>query len=293
MFEKILIATDLSAASDSIVNCAEGFKKIGAEKIYLCHALGLKHIEDLKYQMIPMVEPKLKKQKDILEKNDLKTEIIIAPGIPPIEINRIAEEKEISLIVIGSHGESLVSHLFFRFGRMTWEILHSHRHPLLLVRTKILENKKHEICVEASCFDFRKRVLFPTDFSDTSYRAFNYLEEIVKRGCKKATLIHIQEKASIEKHLEHKLDEFNRIDTERLDMLKKRLIERGAEDVDVKISYGNPTTEILKEVNRDDYSLIVMGSQGRGLAKEVFLGSVSCNLARNAPLSLLLIPALR
>lgn len=63
MFEKILIATDLSAASDSIVNCAEGFKKIGAEKVYLCHALGLKHIEDLKYQMIPMVEPKLKKTK--------------------------------------------------------------------------------------------------------------------------------------------------------------------------------------------------------------------------------------
>lgn len=176
MFEKILIATDLSAASDSIVNCAEGFKKIGAEKVYLCHALRLKHIEDLKYQMIPMVEPKLKKQKDILERAGLKTEIIIAPGIPQIEINRQAEEKGVSLIVIGSHGESLVSHLFFRFGRMACEILHSHRHPLLLVRTKILENKKHEICVEASCFDFRKRVLFPTDFSDTSYRAFDYLE---------------------------------------------------------------------------------------------------------------------
>lgn len=76
-------------------------------------------------------------------------------------------------------------------------------------------------------------------------------------------------------------------------MFKKRLIERGAEDVNVKISYGNPTTEILKEVNRDDYSLIIMGSQGRGLAEEVFLGSVSCNIARNAPISILLIPAVR
>lgn len=139
----------------------------------------------------------------------------------------------------------------------------------------------------------KMRVLFPTDFSVTSYRAFDYLEEIVKKGCKRATLVHIKEKARIEKHLEHRLDELNRIDMERLQMLGKRLMEGGAEDDNLKIFYGKPTSEILKEINRDDYLLIVMGSQGRGLAKEVFLGSVSCNIARNAPISILLIPAVR
>lgn len=48
MLEKILIATDMSRASDSIVNCAGAFKQLGAEKAFLCHALGLKHLEELK-----------------------------------------------------------------------------------------------------------------------------------------------------------------------------------------------------------------------------------------------------
>ena len=197
------------------------------------------------------------------------------------------------MIIIGSHGESLASHVFFKFGRIASEVLHSHKKPLLLARTEVIEGKKREVCVQVSCKDFRKKVLFATDFSDNSHRAFLYVEEFVKRGCKHVTLIHVQDKSRIEKHLEHKLEEFNKIDIERLEMLKKALIEKGAEDVNVKISYGNPTSEILKEVNQEDYSLIVMGSQGRGFAKEIFLGSVSHNIARNAPTSILLIPALR
>lgn len=34
MFEKILIATDLSRASESIVNCAVAFNKIDAERSF-------------------------------------------------------------------------------------------------------------------------------------------------------------------------------------------------------------------------------------------------------------------
>jgi len=36
-----------------------------------------------------------------------------------------------------------------------------------------------------------------------------------------------------------------------------------------------------------------MGSQGRGFIKEVFLGSVSNNVARHSAASVLLIPAVR
>ena len=279
MFEKILIATDLSPASDSIVNCGGAFRKLGAEKALLCHALGLRHLEELKHQITPLVEPRLKKQKDLLENAGLKTEIIIAPGIPSIEINRISEEKDVSLIIIGTHGESLASHLLFKFGGVASEILHSHEKPLLLVRTEVKE-EDGEACVKVSCTDFRKNILYATDFSDTAHRAFLYVEEIVKKGCQGVTLLHVQEKARIEKYLGDKLEEFNRIDTERLEMLRKKLLEKGAKDVRPKIPYGNPTSEILKELKVGYYSLVVMGSQGRGFIQEVFLGSVSHNIAR-------------
>ena len=293
MFEKILIATDLSPASDSIVNCGDAFRKLGAEKAFLCHALGLKHLEELKYQMTPLVEPRLKKQKDILEKAGLKTEIIIAPGIPSLEINRISEEKDVSLIIIGAHGESLASHILFKFGSVASEILHSHKKPLLLVRTEVKEENEGEACVKVSCTDFRRKILYATDFSDTAHRAFFYVEEIVKTGCREVELIHVQEKARIEKYLGHKLEEFNKIDAERLEMLRKKLLEKGAMNILLKIPYGNPTSEILNALKGGDYSLVVMGSQGRGFIQEIFLGSVSHNVARNAPVSVLLIPALR
>ncbi len=292
MFKTMIIATDLSPASDAIITCANGFRLLGAETVYLCHALGLRHLEDLKYLLIQKAEPKLIDQKKKLEQQGLKTIVEIAPGIPAVEINRIADEKNVSMIVVGTHGESLASHLLFRFGSVASEVLHSHTKPLLLVRTKVVDDKG-EICCEASCADFRSNVLYTTDFSDTAYRAFEYLEQIVATGCKKVTLLHVQDKAHISKHLEHKLDEFNRIDTERMEMLKSKLIEKGAENIKIKIPYGQSKSEILKESQENDYSLIVMGSQGRGFIKEIFLGSVSCHVARYARQSVLLVPAVR
>ena len=56
---------------------------------------------------------------------------------------------------------------------------------------------------------------------------------------------------------------------------------------------GIPTAEILNEAATGNYSLIVMGGQGKGYIRELFLGSMSHNIARNAGVSLLLIPAIR
>jgi nucleotide-binding universal stress UspA family protein len=61
----------------------------------------------------------------------------------------------------------------------------------------------------------------------------------------------------------------------------------------MKMPYGIPTAEILHEAATGNYSLIIMGSQGKGYIREIFLGSVSHNIARHAGVSLLLIPAIR
>jgi len=105
--------------------------------------------------------------------------------------------------------------------------------------------------------------------------------------------MHVQDKTKIDKHLSHKLDEFNKIDAERIEMLRERLAKKGASRIQMKIPYGIPTAEILDEAATGNYSLIVMGSQGKGYIREIFLGSVSHNIARNARVSMLLIPAIR
>lgn len=292
MFKKILFATDISKASDAVLSCGAGLKNLGAEEVILFYALGVRHIESLKYLLKDMAEPALLRQKKMLEDQGLNVKLEIGPGIPSEEINKYAEAKDVSLIVMGTHGETAAQHILFRIGGVTSEVLHHHTKPLLVVRTIVTDGDNGEKCFEASCMDFRKRILYPTDFSDTAQRAFSYIEKLVECGAKKITLLHIQDKTKIDKHLKHKLEEFNKIDTERLEMYKKVLIEKGAEDIQIKIPYGIPTKEILDEA-KNDYSLIVMGSQGRGFVEEIFVGSVSHNVVRNADISVLLVPAVR
>lgn len=242
-------------------------------QVILFYALGIKHLDSLKYLMKDSVEPSLIRQQNVLKSEGFNTTLEIAPGIPSEEIRRVAREKHVSLIVVGSHGESAASHLLFRMGGVTSEVLHSHEKPLLLVRTTVTE-ANGEKCVELSCRDFKEKILYATDFSDTAHRAFDYVARLVEDGCKTVTLLHVQDKTKIDKQLKQKLDEFNRIDSERLEMLMERLVKAGASNIEMKIPYGHPTHEILQEA-KNSYSLIVMGSQGRGFIKELFIGSVS------------------
>jgi nucleotide-binding universal stress UspA family protein len=291
MFKKILLATDLSKASDAVLSCANELKQIGAEEFILFYALGIRHLDSLKYAIQDAVEPALIRQKQMLQDQGVNVKLGIARGIPSQEINKYAEANDISMIIVGSHFESATQHMFSRLGGLASEVLHHHNKPLLMPRTKT-SGVNGETCVVASCEDLRDRVMFTTDFSETSSRAFTYLEKLVECGAKQITLLHVQDKTKIDKHLKDRVSEFNLIDTQRLEPHKKNLIEKGARNVEIKMPYGIPTTEILEEAKKD-YSLIVMGSQGRGFVKELFLGSVSHNVARNSTVSVLLVPAPR
>ena len=289
MFEKILVATDLSPASDAVINCVSDLKSIGCEEVILFYACGVRYLDPLVELVKQSVESSLLKQQKLLEAQGFKTTLEIAPGIPSEELKYAVKKHEVPLIVIGTHGESAASHLLFRFGEVTSEVLHSHEKPLLLIRIKVTE-RNGERKSEALYRTITDKILFTIDFSDISMKAFLYVEKLVEAGCKQVTLLHVQDKIRIEKYLSDRLSEFNQIDTERLEEHKQQLIKKGAENVEIKIMYGIPSEEILKEC-RNEYSLIVMGSQGRGFFHELFIGSVSHCVARNVNTTLLLIPA--
>jgi nucleotide-binding universal stress UspA family protein len=289
MFKRILIATDLSESSDAVIHCMSNFKSLGVEEVILFYACGIKYLDTIAADIKNAVEPDLKRQQKTIEAQGFKTTIEIAPGFPSEELKKLAIQKDVSLIIIGSQGESAATHLLFRFGGVTSEILHSHEKPLLMVRTKVVE-KDGVRKVESLCKNLKERILFATDLSDITTKTFDYLLRLVENGCKKVTLLHVQDKTKIEKYLSEKLEDFNRIDNARLETRRQILLKRGVEEVDIKILYGIPSKEILIE-STYGYSLIIMGSQGRGFFKEIFIGSVSHNVARNADASILLIPS--
>ena len=64
-------------------------------------------------------------------------------------------------------------------------------------------------------------------------------------------------------------------------------------EVEAIFNPGHPIPAILEILKAQDISLIVLGTQGKGFIKEIFLGSVAHTVARLAPCPVLLIPTSR
>lgn len=288
MFQKLLVATDLSEASDRVIGCLHVLKSLGAEEALLVHALGIRYLDDMKDLLAPIVEPRLQAQKALLEDQGFATRYAIMPGLPGVEVNRAANDEHASMIVIGTRGSTLARDVLL--GGSALEILQQARVPVLVMQVDIVEDAGATRC-KVACSEFPKHVLYPTDFSDTAERAFTYVERFVESGARRVTLLHVQDQAHIGKYLKDRLEEFNRIDQSRLERLRINLVNKGATDVRIEIPFGSPIQEIVRRANDKDETVIVMGSQGRGFIAEVFLGSVSHQVVRQAPVPVLLIPA--
>ncbi|MGR8941664.1 MAG: universal stress protein [Gammaproteobacteria bacterium] len=286
MFSRIIVGTSLSDVSSKTLCCLKGLRQAGAKEVVLAHAMNIRDVGSLYSQLRRLAEPLLVEQKKILEQMGFATEIEVLLGFPAYEINRLAREKNASLIAVHMTSESLIDDAFV--GGVAYEVIQHAEKPVLVMKAKTA----HGQC-ELVCEEILSHVIHPTDFSDNAERAFAYVEKLVESGCKQVTLLHVQEKERIETYLKDRLDEFNQIDRARLERLKQRLLDKGATDVRIEIPYGSATHEILRTVAENGYSLIVMGSQGLGFISEVFLGSVSHNIVRKAPVPVLLIPALR
>ena len=223
----------------------------------------------------------LKKQSDLLIEQGFAVKTRIISGDIKNEINRLAKEEQYTLIVVGAEKHSIIGSLFL--GGIAFDILYGATKPLLLVR----DTKQDD------SLDLIGHILFPTDFSENADIAFAQVKEMVKNGVRKVTIFHVQDESKINPYLLHRLVEFNEIDNGRLQKLKEELIALNEVEVEVQIRYGAPTSEIIKIVDEERIPLVVMGTQGRGFIKEIFLGSVSHNIVRHATASVLLIPGTR
>lgn len=294
MFRKALFATDLSAASFAMINCSclEVLQQLGTEECILGMCIDGGTYNAAVFEQTRLVfEQWLEKQKVLLEKQGLKTRIQVCGESPAKGVPRLAESKGCSYIILGSQGHGIAKDVLM--GSVALEILHNATVPVLLFHLKAAGDEVPENIHCCSLTDnVLGHVLFPTDFSSDADHAFEYLLEIAKKGANRITLLHIQEDRRIKPHLEHRLEEFNRIDTERLEVMKKRIGDVAPAEVEIRLAQGSAVREILETATLGLVSMIVMGTRGRSSLAGIFMGSVSHNVARNAKVPLLLVPAL-
>jgi len=278
MFKTVIVATDLSAASDAVIAELAFLRPLGTETAILCHALGIHGHETLFSMLALFVEPRLKQQQERLERHGFKVIVEIAPGVPALEIHRVASDRGAGLIVVGSKGATLASEVLL--GGTATEVLHHATIPVLIIRLAVDEENGVPRCRPVLAGPILG-VLHPTDFSMAAMKSFATVEDLASKGVGRIVLLHVCGVDMPE--LVHKY-------TAELEFLKQRLFKRGIKDVSMEVLVGDSGREIVARASRGDSDLIVMGSQGQSLFEEVFLGSVGHYVARHAPVPVLLVP---
>jgi len=283
-WERVLIATDLSKASDEVVECIAKEGKDFTKTAKLVHVISVETAGGIEDVLEKEDKPDIEKQVEILKKTGIDASYALAYGIPYVEINRLIAEENHQLLVLGSHSKSLGKEMLL--GSVSDSIIRNLVIPALLIKCK---GAKPSVCPTA----FSGSILFPTDFSENAKAAFAAMGSIVSGYNPTVTIYHVQDKNIVYPHLAHKLEEFNRVDNERMNTLKDALLKSGAKSVITKLETGHTKQSIINEINGSDYNLVVMGTQGRGWIEEVFIGGVAHAVIRKSNTSLLLIPLKR
>jgi len=287
MFRKVLAGTDLTPASDAVLSCLGQLKALGLEEVVLTHVVYVAHSVGLAETLIEQAQPELTRQKELLAAQGLRVRAEAITGMPAHRLADRAEEEDVSAIVIGSHSRSLLHGLLA--GSVSLGVLGITTKPVLLVRMEVSTAAEGESC-RLACTQLLQHILFPTVFSETAEHAFHYLQHVVGATRGRVTLLHVQDKSRLSPHLLSRLEEFNEIDTERLGRLRDSLLQQGASEVGIKLEFGLALPVILDALAKGDFSLIVMGSQGRGFVSELTLGSVANGVARKAARPVLFVP---
>ncbi len=276
MFKKVLLATDFSPPAEQLFNCLEELKTLGTEEILLVTVV---RPTGLALQMQEKNLNKLESKQKILEEKGFKVTIEAPIGFTGTEIRDLSKKEDVSLILMGSKGEGFWRRIFL--GSTAADLLRITEKPILL--EKYLELKEGE---ELKVFCERKfvKVLFPTDFSEPSLRAFEKIKEL-KGVTREIVLANIIDEGVGDKEISSLKEESSK----KLEEMKQDLVNLGFE-VTARLRVGVPSEEIFNIAEDDEVTLIAIASRGEGVIKDLLLGSTAYNVARLSRWPVLLLP---
>lgn len=131
-----------------------------------------------------------------------------------------------------------------------------------------------------------ERILYPTDFSDVSKKALDYIKQLKEGGAKEVLILHVIDERGVEPVVRYgpgsavAVEKKMREDAmEEIRSIEEELEEHGFK-AESRITAGIPLREILNVEKSEGTSVIVLGSHGKSNLAEMPLGSVSEKVIR-------------
>jgi nucleotide-binding universal stress UspA family protein len=187
--KRILYATDLSEASLAALPLVSTIARKYGSRIFVTNI----------WAPIPytMMTPEMAGTMDVTNEEEIKAQagalltskelsglpatLIVEPGGPVVELDRIVRQQNIDLAIIGTHGRTGFKHLLM--GSVAEELFRSLPCPVLTVGPNV-----SKLSMESTDI---KHILFPTDLSDESRAVFPYLASLAAQYKSRLTLLHV------------------------------------------------------------------------------------------------------
>jgi nucleotide-binding universal stress UspA family protein len=285
MFNKVLFPTDFSANAHKTLDCIGEIP--GVKEVVLLHVIDATHPSRHGWIQGPQVEDaklRLEEHKEHLETLglDVKTKVdVIKEGDISQSILGTADKEKVSLIVMNSHGKSLIKGLLL--GSVSLSVLRHTKKDVLLMRYKLAETLEGEKS-EQFCEKIFSKILYPTDFSEPAGKTLSFVKTL--KGVEEIGLVHIVTKGETEEEIEANVQEAKK----KLEDIKDEL---GGADFKVEnyVRVGSPAEEICSVAEDEDASLIAMSSHGKGWFKELLLGDTTFDVVKNTKRPVLVVRA--
>jgi nucleotide-binding universal stress UspA family protein len=281
MFDKALVALDLSPAERPIIGCLPELRQWGVRHLVLTHVIqygyaqgaGLAHQEDYESWLEEVAAP-------LRDAGFSVTVMVRASGAPDDEILAAAREAHADLLVIGSRGQNILRKLFL--GSVAREVIRKSPLPLLLEWIEPSEEATQKHC-EAVCGETLRHILFATDFSPHGDAAEKALLALAP-AASKVECVHVL--PCPEKSAEGLSQVAAR---DALTAVTGRITATGAEST-AELLHGKASVEIARYAREHNVSLIVVGKHGQHWVSGKVIGSTAANLCEIAGRPVLMVP---
>ena len=200
----------------------------------------------------------------------------IGEGRPAQEIQALATALPADLVVMGTHGQSGFERLLL--GSVTERLLHRLSCPVMTVC--------HEEGRTWEAPGLVRRILCPTDFSESSAQTIAFALSLAAAKQAHVTLFHVIEALpEATAHFPRFPEGFRRELELRAGEHLHDLVPaeaRGTVEIEERVTSGRAYREILRAAATSDFDLIVMGIHGRGPLGGMILGSTAHHVVREA-----------
>jgi nucleotide-binding universal stress UspA family protein len=133
-----------------------------------------------------------------------------------------------------------------------------------------------------------RKILVPTDFSDSARHAFAYAVSLAEEFHAEITLLHVVEEMAVgyasdlfPVPMAEVFQEISTYARKELASLAGAVTEGVA--VHQCLLQGKPATEIVRLAGDDSFDMIVLGTHGRGVLDHALFGSTTERVVRKAP----------